>query len=376
MRILFSAVPGAGHVNPMLPLAREAQAAGHQIALLTGTEMVGKIDDGIPVLTAGPPIEVMFAEAARRVGGPATPGGTAPLSRDLEIELFTGTRIDLTAPEALTVAEQWRPDLVVSEYTDTIGPLSAAHVGVPWARMAFGPAMDDESVAEVARNVAPRYAERGLTPTAPIAYIDPCPPSLQRPGWRSGPHRIALRPQPHQANGPSSAVPQFPGVPQRPLVVITLGTIFGNTTMLRAMVESLEPIGVNVISTLGGQFDSTAMDLEGAWVKLVDYVPLARLLDGVRAVVTVGGAGTTLGTLERGIPLVMFPQAADHPRNVAAATRAGAAIEIHDPAEVGAAVARILADPSFTERAQAVAGEMQAMKTTPEVLAELLSSAR
>ena len=368
IRILFSAVPGAGHVNPMLPLAREARAAGHQVALLTGHEMVGQVE--IPVLAVGPPIGAMVAEATKRVGEAPRPGGPAPLPPTLEVELFAGTRIDLTAPEALPVAQAWRPDLVVSEYADTVGPLVATSLAIPWARMAFGPAMDDDRVTQVAESVAPRYAERGLTPTAPIAYLDPCPPSLQRPGWRSGVHRIALRPQPHQTDGTSSAVPRFPGR-RRPLIVVTLGTVFGTTAMLRSMIESLAPTGVDVICTLGAQFVD-AGGLERDWVKLVDYVPLDRLLDGVSAVVSVGGAGTTLGTLERGVPLVMLPQGADHPRNVAAATRAGAAIEIHDPAETGEAVAKLLADPSFTARARAVADEMRTMRSAPEALSELI----
>ena len=347
IRILFSAVPGVGHVNPMLPLAREARAAGHQVALLTGHEMVGRVE--IPFLAVGPPIGAMVAEATKRAG----------------------TRIDLTAPQALPVAQAWRPDLVVSEYADTVGPLVATSLAIPWARMAFGPAMDDDRVAQVAESVAPRYAESGLTPTAPIAYLDPCPPSLQRPGaGQSGVHRIALRPQPHQTDGTSSAVPRFPGR-RRPLIVVTLGTVFGTTAMLRTMIESLAPTGVDVICTLGAQFVD-AGGLERDWVKLVDYVPLDRLLDGVSAVVSVGGAGTTLGTLERGVPLVMLPQGADHPRNVAAATRAGAAIEIHDPAETGEAVAKLLADPSITARARAVADEMRTMRSAPEALSELI----
>ena len=375
MRILFTAVPAAGHVNPLLPLARAALAAGHQVALLTGGEMIGKVDAEIPILKAGPSIETILAEAGRRLG--TTRDIRAPsqesdrVAQALETEVFAGARVDLAAPEALELAGRWQPDLIICENADMVGPLVAAATGVPWARVAYAVAMEDDKERRRTEKVASRYAERGLTPTPPIAYVDPCPPSLQRPGWQSPVHRIGIRPEPHRTTGPTSAVPQFPASPPRPLVVITLGTVFGTTDMLRAMIASLEPAGVNVISTLGRQFTADAADLERDWVKLVDYVPLDQLLVGVSVVVSVGGAGTTMGTLQRGIPMVMFPQGADQPRNTAGATRAGAAIQIQSPDETGAAVEKILLDPSFTERAQAVAEEMAAMRTTAEVLAEL-----
>ena len=377
MRILFSAVPAAGHVNPLLPLARAARAAGHEVALLTGEEMIGKVDAEIPILKAGPSIEAVIAEAGRRLGSTRDirkPSESSdPLVRALEVEIFAGARVDLVAPQALELADQWQPDLIICENADTVGPLVAAATGVPWVRVAYGVAMEDDKVVQLADKVASRYAERGLTPKPPIAYVDPCPLSLQRPGWKSPVHRIGVRPQPHRVDGPTSTAPQFPELPKRPLVVITLGTVFGNTDILRAMIESLEPVGVNVISTLGTQFTSDSAELERDWVKLVDYVPLDQLLIGVSAVVSVGGAGTTMATLERGIPMVMFPLGADQPRNAAGATRAGAAIQIQSADETGAAVGKILHDRSFTECAQAVAGEMQTMKSPAEVLAELIA---
>ena len=36
MRILFISHPAYGHVNTMLPLARRARSAGHEVAFATG----------------------------------------------------------------------------------------------------------------------------------------------------------------------------------------------------------------------------------------------------------------------------------------------------------------------------------------------------
>src|SRR5947208_1235957 len=39
MRVLVSAVPGYGHLQPLLPLATALQAAGHEVAIATGPEL-------------------------------------------------------------------------------------------------------------------------------------------------------------------------------------------------------------------------------------------------------------------------------------------------------------------------------------------------
>ncbi|WP_158842320.1 hypothetical protein [Saccharothrix deserti] len=52
------------------------------------------------------------------------------------VDMFTGTRVDMTFERALAVAREQRPDLFVSEHTDFVGPLVAAALGVPW--VSFG----------------------------------------------------------------------------------------------------------------------------------------------------------------------------------------------------------------------------------------------
>ena len=54
MRILFTAYPLYGHVNPMLPLAKAARRAGHEVAFATGADMAAHLDrQGIAAGRAG-----------------------------------------------------------------------------------------------------------------------------------------------------------------------------------------------------------------------------------------------------------------------------------------------------------------------------------
>src|SRR5688500_13435227 len=136
MRILFSSVPQHGHLLPLLPLARAFRDRGHEVAVLTAAGMAPVLaPQGLELLAAGPLPDVLFAEVARRTG--ADPA-TAP-TPDSVAEFFAGTRIDLTADEALAASKDFRADLVVAELCDFVGPLVAASTDTPVATLAFGP---------------------------------------------------------------------------------------------------------------------------------------------------------------------------------------------------------------------------------------------
>ena len=107
MRILFSSSPFAGHLFPLLPLARAAHAGEHDIAVLTSEPLAPALDPSIEVLPAGPMPDMLLAEVARRTGTDPT-RDNAP---EIVAELFAGPRVDLGFEQALAAAERWRPEL-------------------------------------------------------------------------------------------------------------------------------------------------------------------------------------------------------------------------------------------------------------------------
>ncbi|MFI6937085.1 glycosyltransferase [Streptomyces sp. NPDC050287] len=369
MRILFSGVPAFGHLLPQLPLARAARQGGHDVAVLTAAVMDGPL--GLLVLGAGPTGLEVVEELAQRTGRNMLEV-LVPEPEDVA-ELFAGARVDLTIEEAMDAARAWKPDLIVAEAYDFVGPLVAAGLGVPWSVLTLGPALPDEQAALFSATVAPRYEQRGLIPTLPLAFIDRCPPSLQIPGWVAPGNRIALRPEPHREEGYSGDVPRFSGGEDRPLVLVTLGTVFNDPGLLEAIVTSLEPAGVNVIATLGPDGSPDATTVERDWVRLVDFAPLDSLLEDVNVVVTAGGSGTVLGTLSRGIPMVLAPQGADQAVNGTRVAEVGAGITVEKPDQIGEAVARLLADRSFSDRAGLLAQEIADMRSPAEVVRQLVA---
>jgi UDP:flavonoid glycosyltransferase YjiC (YdhE family) len=106
-----------------------------------------------------------------------------------------------------------------------------------------------------------------------------------------------------------------------------------------------------------------------------EFRPYAELLDGVDVVVGHGGAGTNLGALAAGVPLVLIPQGADQGGQAERVGAAGAAITIDAeamrPTTVSLAVAEVLQQPSYRAAARKIADRIAAMPSTDEVAALL-----
>jgi UDP:flavonoid glycosyltransferase YjiC (YdhE family) len=90
-------------------------------------------------------------------------------------------------------------------------------------------------------------------------------------------------------------------------------------------------------------------------------MPQAHVMPYAAGVVSHGGAGTTRLALAAGAPSVVLPGFADQPRNAERVAALGAGIAIRDVDELGAAVRRVLAEPSFGAAAGRVAAEVAAL---------------
>ena len=382
MRMLFSATPAFGHVLPLLPLARAFQARGHQVAFATAPGMAPLVEsEGFALLPAGPMPDVLFAEVARRTGAdPAnapTPEGVA--------EFFAGVRLDLGADDAVAAAHGFAPDLIVNELVDFVGPLVAATLDIPLATLAFGPAAPAEFLDALTATAAARHAERGLTvPTSTPSgrwLLDTCPPSLQYEGVRWAGERIALRPEPHRAaalSAPHDGGDQAAVAGSRPRVLVTFGTVFANPAVVGPLLKALSALDVDLTATLGLDGKAEDYDVDPLRVDLVPFVPMEQLLDGVSAVVTHGGAGTTLASLARGLPMIVIPQGADQFIQADRVAASGAGLTLtadrYSPAAASDALTRLLGEPGFAATARRIGDEIADM-AAPTAVAERLEAA-
>ncbi|ANY07676.1 nucleotide disphospho-sugar-binding domain-containing protein [Pseudonocardia sp. HH130630-07] len=354
MRLLFTAVAAHGHVLPLAPLMSAALDDGHAVGLVTAAGLADVVATELPAgvehLPAGPMPFELATEAARRTGEDLMAPSTDGIG-----ETFGGVLLDLAADDALAAARGWRPDVVVSEVYCTVGPLVAAALARPLHRLRMTAPLPAVLTAAIDRAAAVRYAQRGLAPCPVASVLDLWPAELRDPA-PDGPGAVPVVPVragAHRRPAPSGAWTPPPAGP-RPRVLVSMGTIFSSTDVLGAVVDAVAAHPVDVVATLGLGLPGEAVrghdgrGAGGGTVTFVPFVPLEELLGGVDLVVGVGGAGTVLAALSRGIPLVLLPQGADHPTIAAGVAAAGAGVVVDSVAGIGPAVGRVLSPEDRT----------------------------
>jgi len=136
--------------------------------------------------------------------------------------------------------------------------------------------------------------------------------------------RLLIRPEAHSRPGSAAATPARA---DRPTALVTFGTVsqyFTNPAELSTLIRALD--GVDGVVTLGPEGREADFDVDRDRVRFTPFAPLDELLVGVDVVVTHGGAGTTFAALGHGIPLVVLPKGADHPRQADRVSALGAGL--------------------------------------------------
>jgi UDP:flavonoid glycosyltransferase YjiC (YdhE family) len=209
----------------------------------------------------------------------------------------------------------------------------------------------------------------------PTWYLDPCPEALQGPDRQAPQGRLPLRPEAHRGpHTPDTAVTAADGNGSRPKVLLSFGTHFAAPDVLRPVIDALAA-KADLVVTLG--LTATAADYGDGLdhVEFVGFTPLAELLDGDDLVVTHGGAGTTLGTLSRGLPMAVVPQGADQFLQTGAVAGSRTGIAVLPPATpeaVAEAVTQVLDTAEYRDNARQAAEQIAAMPSPREVADELV----
>ena len=382
MRVLISTWPAHGHLLPMLPLARAAQRAGHEVVVASGAEGVAEARRrGLPTWDVGPSraeAGVAFRERIPDLNA-IPPNQRIPTV----ISGMFGAAAPRRAVDLVPRAREWKPDLVVHPVTDLAGAIAAAHTGATHAVHGLGPipaeawAWFGSRFDDLCREWdVPELADGILETT----YLDNCPPALQPDAVADFRRRQPLRPNSGEVL-PGERLPwdddTLAALPYETTVHLTLGTLFhGATHVFETALAGLHHLPVNVLVTVGPGTDPRRLGPQPSHILVADFAPHALLLPRCAALVTQGGASTIVAALCHGLPHLILPQGADQFLNAATAEHAGVALVLPPPQAtpeaVGTVVRRLLDDPSLTGAARAVQAEIETMPTSDEVLAALV----
>ncbi len=378
MRALLTCRPLTGHYRPLLPLARALATAGHSVAIASGEPVVTQAAaDGFIAFRAGLGDDARDQFARRHPDlSSLPPSGIRSL---FFTELFVRIELEPRANDLTEIVERWSPQLIVHDVAEFAAPVVATAFGIPYVEHSFGPLVQADVIRAAGQATAPYWSSRGLAPH-PLGglyrylYLDVCPPSLQS---ADGMPRAVQR-----IRTVETAPPQAPPLPwldalrDLPTVYVTLGTVYNrNLDLFRTLLDGLRDEPLHVVVTVGTHMDPAALGPQPPNVHVHRYIPQELILPSCTAVLTHGGAGSMLGALAFGLPLLLLPQGADHYFNAERVTAAGAGIRLV-PGELTAdttrkALRELLRDGSFRKAAGRIRDELGAMPDPGDVVGVL-----
>ncbi|MGW6442575.1 glycosyltransferase [Lentzea sp. NPDC055074] len=367
MRILFSCRPAYGHLFPLVPLARAAQRAGHEVVFATGPGFVEKARElGFEAHASGISIAEAEAEARRTHGDADVPR--------LLITMFADLVPRATVRDLGALLPRVRPDLVVYEQSDAGAAKAARDAGIPFVSHVIGrslpPAIQERAAGEMA------WMWDGTEPADLMlgdVVVDLWPDVVRDPVVAALPTVLRMRPSAFDLDVP---MPEIDST--KPLVYLTLGTVSHTATeVLRQAMDGLARLPVSVLVALGP--GAPPEDVPPT-VRVAGFVPQAEVLRRADLVVHHGGTGTVLGALAAGLPQLVLPQGADQFVNADVLAESGAGAKLVGPEitadAVAAAAGRLLDDPAAREVADRARSEIADMPDPAAVVQELTELVR
>lgn len=405
MRVLFTVSAWSGLYRSMIPLGWALQSAGHEVRFVCHASEVNTLAHaGVTPVALTDGWDMSFAGRLRNyldaVGGtwPFTALPPHPISgepmrdlREFDFHAFMADerpvlekRLTHSADAVVAFARSWRPHLVVHDLLSLEGLLAAKVTGVPALAHPWGPLGTDEEDAEAAMMPADfsgafgRYDIGAMSFDHVDYFIDRCPPSLAPP---TKAERLPVRYVPY--NGPGTAPDWILREPDKPRVCVVWGhsvtAMFGpGSWIVPDLVAALSDLDCEIVVTLN-RADYESMRgtpaVRADSVRLVENVPVDLFWSSCAAVIHHGGGNAVLNGVIAGVPQLAVTNGHDQHligRRLAG-TGAGLQVLGHEANQerLRDAVARLLGEQSFRERARGLRAEMLAAPSPARFVATL-----
>lgn len=381
--MLFTTTGNAGHLLPLVPLARACLRAGHDVRIATQRSR------GHDVQATGLPLHA-FDDPPHEAWAPIM---AAAAQLDVEQtnarivgELFARMDSRAALPGVLDIVEAWRPAVIVRETYEFAGGLAAELHGIPHVRVGLGLARTEEWAIDLARPaLSDLRTELGL-PNDPEAerirtspYLTPVPAALEDPAAPCPRQAVRFR---GVEPGVAAPLPHWWPDNDLPLVYVTFGSMAGDLgffpRLYQAAIDALAPLPVRILVTTGHGGEPDELGDLPRNVHVERWVAQKHILSQAAAVVCHGGFGTTLGALAAGVPPVILPLfATDQWQLGHRVAQIGAGIALPEHPEPGrraiddpspevmdalpAALRQVIEEPAHLRAAAAVADDISAL---------------
>lgn len=323
MHIAFCIAPFRGHVNPTLAVVAELTGRGHRVSYATTDELAGAAGEaGARAVRYGP--------SGPAPSGAARSGQPEEASPDL-VRGLSGQLRELTTmlPPLISAFAGDPPDVVVCDPMCWAGRALAARCRVPAvtsittmisdARWSLGPAgaSFDPAHPRLPRLLAAASAvlahyQTGLTADqllggdGDLPVIAYHPRAFEPCGGQFGPcvHFVG----PCLRSRPGGGTPRWRPAGDRPVVLISLGTVFNRQPdLFRRCLDGLAGLDCQVVAALGGLGPAAVGPLP-ANAQGHEYLPLTEVLPWASVFVGHAGMTSTMEALSFGVPIAALPQ--------------------------------------------------------------------
>jgi UDP:flavonoid glycosyltransferase YjiC (YdhE family) len=375
LRVLCVATPGLGHVFPLVPLAWALRAAGHDVLVATAGHGLTATHSGLPVVDVAPDFDLKTVMDWLQRHHPDVADQLKEL-RDRHLTdlreaaaFATWTSMPLV-DRTVSLAREWRPNLIVQSQIQGAGLVAAGVIDVPVIEHGFGLARTDGLASLHRVHMSDAFVRHSAELPARIGAIQVAPPSLigaPLRGW-------SMRYLPY--NG-GAVIPEWLTKPAtKPRVVVTLGTVAPRRclTTARRIVDAAEGLDAEFVLALG-RVDTGTLEPLPRNVRLVGWVPLTALLPTCTAIVHHGGAGTTMTALAHGVPQLAFSGPIDRHINATTIARRGVGIAARPDELSPELLHQVLTDPALSRTARDVCAEITGLPTPAELVPDVIDFA-
>ncbi|KJS55162.1 glycosyltransferase [Streptomyces rubellomurinus] len=366
MRILFTGPASPGHLFPLVPFAQALRAAGHDVLFAGQRPMDPLLTSGFPTVEIGDGRDMRELFVDFRGGQPMTYGSDA-MTHDERMDMAAGAFAHAARPSfdgLLATAADWGADLLVHAAFQAVAPLVAAKLKIPLVMQNYGIPSGRDTNARFLPKLADLYEQHGVAGPVESTVLNLGP-------LGGDPEGLRARYIPY--NGTGSIPAEFLRPAERRRVLVTLGSVvvgINGVGGVSRLIEAADQVDAEFLLAVGDA-DLTALGALPANVRPVPWIPLAALVRHSDAVVHHGGAGTTLTTLDAGLPQLVLPQGADNFMVADALVEAGIGLR-SSSAEVDAAVLdRLLNDPAVRAAAEDVRATNTALPSPAELVPAL-----
>jgi zeaxanthin glucosyltransferase len=359
-RFLFVVPPLVGHINPLVGVAAQLRADGHQVGWVGATESVTHLlggDTEFYPRNSRLPSDIV-------VRRPPELRGFASLK--FLWEEFLVPLAEQMAPLVQAAVDDFQPDVLLVDQQALAGALVAERCGIPWATSAStsaelisplaGMPKLEAWLAELLGGLRARLGDPAasgdlrFSPHLVLAFT-----TEALVGKVDGDVRFV---------GPSiSARPDSTDFPwreldkNRKLVLVTLGTANVDAGD-RFLAESVQALGELSDRVQGIVVDPTGTVEPVGDVLIRHRVPQLELLAHCAAVVCHGGHNTVCEALSNGVPLVVAPIRDDQPIVAQQVVDAGAGVRLRfgrtTAGQLRTAIESTLDNPDYAEGARTI----------------------